>query len=138
MKAVVMVVAVAAAMASAAPASADDPAAGASCQARELDNMATASDGRALRCLATEEGGFTWMADTGVAGTIAQLENQGYTVNITRTGSAALDQCKVTDVRNPNTTTRTTRGGTQGEGAGGRLETIVVSKTIDVTLDCTR
>ncbi|MBV8347983.1 MAG: hypothetical protein JOZ49_10755, partial [Mycolicibacterium sp.] len=75
------------------------------------------------------------MADTGAAGTIAQLQNQGYTVTITRFGSAPLDQCKVTDVRNPSTITRTNRSGTAA--GGGRLETIVVSKTIDVTLDCT-
>jgi hypothetical protein len=133
---IIVLVALAGAMASAAPASADDPAAaGTGCQANELNNMATASDGKALRCLANEDGGFTWMADTGAAGTIAQLQDQGYTVTITRLGSAPLDQCKVTDVRNPNTITRTTRTGTAaGEG---RLETIVVSKTIDVTLDCT-
>jgi len=136
MKAVIIVlVALTGAMASAAPASADDPAAGAGCQANELNNMVTASDGKALRCLADEQGGFSWMADTGAAGTIAQLQNQGYTVTITRIGSAPLDQCKVTDVRNPSTITRTNRTGTAA-GAGS-LETIVVSKTIDVTLDCT-
>ena len=37
------------------------------------------------------------------------------------------------DVRNPNTTTYTTRS---HEGASG-VNTITISKTIDVTLDCT-
>ena len=39
----------------------------------------------------------------------------------------------VTEVRNPNTTTYTTRS---HEGASG-VNTITISKTIDVTLDCT-
>ena len=141
---IIVVVGLAGLMASAAPAGADDdPAAGTACQPNELNNVSTASDGRALRCLADEGGGFSWMADTGAADTIAGLQSQGYTVTITRVGSAPLDQCRVTDVRNPNTVTRTTRGGTAGGGGGGvgagsgRLETIVVSKTIDVTLDCT-
>jgi hypothetical protein len=73
------------------------------------------------------------MADTGAAGTVTQLESEGYTVNIDRVGSASLDKCTVTDVRNPITTTRTNRS---HAGAGG-VDTIVVSKTIDVSLDCT-
>ncbi len=117
-----------------APARADEPpAVGSPCSSNELNNTATASDGTAIRCLANEENGFTWMADTGAAGTIAQLQSEGYTVTITRVGTGSLDQCRVTDVRNPNTTTYTTRS---HSGASG-LNTIVISKTIDVTLDCT-
>ena len=73
------------------------------------------------------------MGDKGAAGTIAQLQSEGYTVTITRIGTGPLDQCKVTEVRNPNTTTYTTRS---HEGASG-VNTITISKTIDVTLDCT-
>ena len=65
--------------------------------------------------------------------TIALLQSQGYTVKIDRVGSGPLSACKVTDVRNPQTFTRTNRTGT---GAGD-LVTIIVSKTISVSLDCT-
>lgn len=124
-----------AAIAVAAPASADDapPAVGSPCSSTELNHTATTSDGTAVRCLADEENGFSWMADRGAAGTIAQLQSEGYTVTITRVGAGPFDQCKVTDVRNPNTTTYTTRS----HGGAGGVNTIVVSKTVDVTLDCT-
>lgn len=131
---VIAVAVVAGAVITAAPAIADDdPAAGSACSGNELNNTATASDGTALRCLANEQSGFSWMPDTGAAGTIGRLENEGYTVTITRIGSGALDQCKVTEIRNPNTITRTNRS---HPGASG-VTTITVSKTIDVTLDCT-
>lgn len=70
------------------------------------------------------------MADTGAVGTIGDLQSQGYTVNIDRVGSGPLDQCTVTNVRNPNTTTRTVRT------AHGELDNIIVSKTIQVSLNC--
>ncbi|MET0899965.1 MAG: hypothetical protein ABWY45_18800, partial [Mycobacterium sp.] len=35
--------------------------------------------------------------------TIANLEAQGYTVNIDRVGAGPLDECVVTSVRNPQT-----------------------------------
>lgn len=114
-------------------ADADPPAVGSPCSGNELNNTATASDGTAIRCLANEDNTFSWIADKGAAGTIAQLQSQGFTVTITRVGTGSLDQCKVTDVRNPNTTTYTTRS---HPGASG-VNTIVVSKTIDVALDCT-
>ena len=118
-----------------APARADDdpPDVGSPCSSTELNNTATTSGGATVRCLANEQNGFSWMADTGAAGTIAQLQSEGYTVTITRVGTGPLDQCKVTEVRNPNTTTYTTRS---HEGASG-VNTITISKTIDVTLDCT-
>ena len=131
---ILVAAAVAGTMTVAAPASADDPPApGSPCQANELGNTATTSDGTTVRCLANEQNGLSWMADTGAAGTIGQLQSQGYSVTITRIGNGPLDQCKVTDVRNPSTITRTNRS---HPGAGG-VTTITVSKTIDVTLDCT-
>ena len=66
--------------------------------------------------------------------TIAQWQSKGYTVNITRVGSGPLSKCTVAGVRNPNTITRTTRS---HPGAGG-VTTLIVSKTIDITLNCTR
>jgi hypothetical protein len=117
------------------PAKADsDPlAVGSPCSGNELNNTATTSDGTAVRCLANEDNSFSWIADTGAAGTIAQLQSQGFTVTVTRVGTGSLDQCRVTDVRNPNTTTYTTRSHPRASG----MNTIVVSKTIDVALDCT-
>jgi len=73
---------------------------------------------------------------TGAADTIKQWQDQGYTVNIDRVGTAPLDKCKVTDVRNPVTITRLNR---EGGAAGhvGDLVPIVVSKTVKISLDCT-
>ncbi len=119
-------------LAAAAPANADAPEPGASCSSGEIGLRATASDGTAVRCLVDDEGAIRWLASTGAVDTIAQLQNEGYTVSITRVGSGPLEQCMVAEVRNPTTTTRTTRSHT---GAGG-VNTIIVSKTIDVTLNC--
>jgi hypothetical protein len=40
-------------------------------------------------------------ADETAQETISRLQSQGYTVNIDRVGTAPLDQCVVTSVRNP-------------------------------------
>jgi hypothetical protein len=137
-KIILVAAAVAGTITVAAPASADDdpPSPGSPCSGSQLNETATTSDGATVRCLANEENGFSWLTDTGAAGTIAQLQSEGYTVTITRVGTGPLDQCKVTDVRNPTTVTRTNRTGTAAGNPGG-LVTIVISKTIDVTLDCT-
>jgi hypothetical protein len=127
---------IAVAILSATPASAAGAQAGSTCPSDQLGNTATTSEGKTVRCLANDQGGSSWMADTGAAGTIAQLQARGYTVNIDRVGNGPLSACKVTDVRNPVTVTRTNRTGT-GAGNAGELETIVVSKTISVSLDCT-
>jgi hypothetical protein len=68
--------------------------------------------------------------------TIARLQSEGYTVKIDRVGNGPLSACKVTNVRNPQTFTRTNRSGTAA-GNPGDLMTIIVSKTISVSLDCT-
>ena len=59
----------------------------------------------------------------GAYATIGQLEASGYDVNIDRVGSAPLDQCIVTSVRNPQDITRTIRvdNGRKGEKTGLRL-----------------
>ncbi len=126
------IAAAAGAILSAAPASAAGPAAGSSCPSDQFGNTATTSAGTTVRCLADGNGGFSWTGDTGAASTIKQLQAQGYTVNIDRVGSGPLDQCKVTDVRNPNTITSATR---RDRGASG--VTYTVSKTVSVSLDCT-
>jgi hypothetical protein len=125
--------AAAAAILPAPPVSAAGPQAGTACPSDQLGTTATTS-GTTVRCLTNGQGGFRWMADTGAAGTIAQLQSQGYTVNIDRVGSGPLSACTVTDVRNPNTITRTIRGPQSGHG---QLVTITVSKTVQVSLHCT-
>jgi hypothetical protein len=65
--------------------------------------------------------------------TIGQLEDEGYDVIIDRVGNAPLNQCIVTSVRNPQTQTRTFW---VDEGKHRRLVTVVVSRSINVTLNC--
>jgi hypothetical protein len=65
--------------------------------------------------------------------TIGALEDEGYDVIIDRVGNAPIDQCVVTSVRNPQTQTRTFW---VGEGKDRRLITVVVSRSINVTLNC--
>lgn len=65
--------------------------------------------------------------------TIGLLEAEGYNVVIDRVGSAPLDQCFVTSVRNPQQVTRTFF---VGKGKDRELITVVVSKSITVSLNC--
>jgi hypothetical protein len=65
--------------------------------------------------------------------TIGQLEGEGYNVIVDRLGSAPLNQCFVTSVRNPQTQTRTFWVGT---GKDRELVTVVVSRSITVSLNC--
>ena len=65
--------------------------------------------------------------------TIGLLEADGYDVIIDRVGSAPLDQCFVTSVRNPQTRTRTFW---VGKGKDRELVTVVVSRSITVSLNC--
>ena len=74
----------------------------------------------------------------GAYATIGQLESAGYYVNVDRVGSAPLDQCIVTSVRNPQDITRTIRvdNGRKGDKRDFDYVTIVVRRTITVSLDC--
>ncbi len=65
--------------------------------------------------------------------TIGQLEAQGFDVKLDRLGSAPLDQCVVTDVRNPRERTEIVR--VDGSGRD-RVVPIVVARTVTVSLDC--
>ncbi|CAN5882744.1 hypothetical protein BH09ACT7_BH09ACT7_51660 [soil metagenome] len=79
---------------------------------------------------------------------IGRLQAQGYTVNIDRVGSAALEDCVVTSVRNPQTVTKWVRvernGGRhhgdhdedRGRDRDFDLVEVVVSKSISVSLNC--
>jgi hypothetical protein len=84
-------------------------------------------------------------ADQSVFETIALWEEQGYTVNIDRIGSAPLEQCTVIGVRNPQQVTRWVRIEDDGFGKhdsrhdrDSELVEIVVSQSISVSLDCNR
>ncbi len=74
--------------------------------------------------------------------TIGMLEAQGYTVNVDRIGSAPLEQCTVTGIRNPQQVTRWVSVEDDGWGKHGDDNTdlveIVVSQSISVSLDCNR
>lgn len=68
--------------------------------------------------------------------TIGSLEAQGFDVKLDRVGSAPLNQCVVTDVRNPRERTELVR--TIG-GSGDRdFVPVVVKRTVTVSLDCSR
>lgn len=68
--------------------------------------------------------------------TIGQLEAQGFNVKLDRIGSAPLDQCEVTNVRNPRN--RTEFVPVNGPGNRDRVIEVVVDRTITVSLDCSR
>jgi hypothetical protein len=74
--------------------------------------------------------------------TIAQLESEGFIVNVDRVGSARIDDCVVTSVRNPQTQTRNIRDYYGKRDANGnrkyRIIEVVVSSSISVSLDCSR
>jgi hypothetical protein len=66
--------------------------------------------------------------------TIGQLEAQGFDVKINRIGSAPLEQCVVTDVRNPRE--RTEFVPVLGDDRG--VVPVVVDRNITVTVNCSR
>jgi len=65
--------------------------------------------------------------------TIERLEAEGYDVIVDRVGNADIGQCKVSDVRHPQTLTQTI---VTGHDHNRDVVTVVVSKSIHVTLDC--
>jgi hypothetical protein len=75
------------------------------------------------------------IAPGGAYQTIAELENQGYDVHIDRVGSAPINECTVTSVRNPHDVTRTYWVGDKNDDHR-RLITVVVRRYISVTLNC--
>lgn len=69
----------------------------------------------------------------GAQNTIRQLEADGYGVIVDRVGSGAIDDCIVTDIRHPQTITQTI---VTGHDHNRDVVTVVVSKSIHVTLNC--
>jgi hypothetical protein len=80
-------------------------------------------------------------AEQGPQETIGQLEDEGYDVHVDRVGSGPLDECVVTGVRNPQTQTRTIRVDRGRDRNGNRrydYVEVVTSRSISVSLDCSR
>lgn len=71
--------------------------------------------------------------------TISRLQSQGYTVTIDKIGTAPIDQCTVTSVRNPQSVTQLVPY--IGPGRGNDRSVLipqVTSQTISVSLNCSR
>jgi len=122
-------------------ASADGTDAGSPCASGQLGDPGTAQDGGAVRCTADERGQLVWLPDTAAVSTISQLQEQGYTLTVDRVGDKPLEACTVIEVHNPRIgTERLGSGGTAPGGTGSsgdhHSSTIVVNKSIDVSLDC--
>jgi hypothetical protein len=96
---------------------------------------------------ATAAAGAALAAPTGVASgdktasdTINELQSQGYTVTIDRIGTGPMSHCVVTDVRNPQQVSQwmPVVGPVLGGGDRNVLVQVTTSKTISVSLDCSR
>ena len=74
------------------------------------------------------------LAANSAAVEIGLLEAQGFDVRVDRVGSAPLDQCQVTSVRNPQERTEIVRVDRRGDRD--RFVPVVVRRTITVSLDC--
>ena len=77
-------------------------------------------------------------ADESPGALISRLQGEGYTVNVDRVGSAPLDQCVVTNVRNPQQVTQGVPYNGPGRGGDRVLVQVVTSQSISVTLNCSR
>ena len=69
---------------------------------------------------------------------ISRLQSEGYTVNVDRIGTAPLNQCVVTSVRNPQQVTQWVPYSGPGRDGDRVLVQVVTSQTISVTLNCSR
>jgi hypothetical protein len=69
---------------------------------------------------------------------ISRLQSQGYTVNIDRVGTAPLDECVVTNVRNPQGIAQWVPYTGPGRNGDRVLVQVLTSQTISVTLNCSR
>src|SRR5215217_9738622 len=67
---------------------------------------------------------------------ISRLQSEGYTVNIDRVGSGPIDQCVVTNVRNPQQVTQWVPYHGPGSHGDRVLVQVVVSQSISVSLSC--
>ena len=69
---------------------------------------------------------------------INRLQSEGYTVNIDRIGTGPLNDCVVTNVRNPQQVRQWLPYSGPGRDGDRVLVEVVTSQSISVTLDCSR
>ncbi|OMC35113.1 hypothetical protein A5740_08310 [Mycobacterium sp. GA-1841] len=77
-------------------------------------------------------------ADETAQETISRLQSEGYTVNIDKIGTAPLDQCTVTSVRNPQRVGQLVPYVGPGLGGDRILVPAITSQTVSVSLNCQR
>lgn len=70
--------------------------------------------------------------------TISRLQSEGYKVTVDKIGTAPLDQCTVTSVRNPQQVTQWVPYVGPGLGGDRILIPSVTSQTVSVSLNCQR
>ena len=68
--------------------------------------------------------------------TISRLQSEGYTVNIDRIGTGPIEQCVVTNVRNPQQVKQWLPYSGPGRDGDRVLVQVVTSQSISVTLNC--
>jgi hypothetical protein len=67
---------------------------------------------------------------------ISRLQSEGYTVNIDRVGTGPMDQCVVTNIRNPQQVKQWLPYSGPGKDGDRVLVQVVTSQSISVTLSC--
>jgi hypothetical protein len=77
-------------------------------------------------------------ADETAQEVISDLQSQGYTVTIDKIGTAPLDQCVVTSVRNPQQVSQLVPYVGPGNRGDRVLVPQVTSQTVSVSLNCSR
>ncbi len=70
--------------------------------------------------------------------TISRLQSEGYTVTIDKIGTAPLDQCTVTSVRNPQQVAQLVPYVGPVLGGDRLLVPAITSRTVSVSLNCSR
>lgn len=69
---------------------------------------------------------------------ISRLQSEGYTVTIDKIGTAPLEQCTVTSVRNPQQVSQLVPYVGPGLGGDRILVPSITSRTVSVSLNCQR
>lgn len=77
-------------------------------------------------------------AEESAQDTINRLQSEGYTVTIDKIGTAPLDQCTVTSVRNPQQVSQLVPYVGPGLGGDRILVPSITSRTVSVSLNCQR
>lgn len=98
------------------------------CSGDDLNSTVLAPDGTTtLRCVADGINvGFRWEADSDAIKTLADLENQGYTIRLNKVGGNPIGRCKVASIDDYQTSTASSLPGAL----------IEMTKTVTVSLDC--